>query len=191
MKIFKLAGCLAVVLALSVRAEQGPIASNAPAMEPAAPLPHNAAFFAASHQENTALIRAGKLAEQHAQKATTFRFAVRILTDHQKLDLQLAQFARNSPLSPELDATHMAMLARLETFADPSFDSAYLDAMQLELQQAITLYQNAENSESDPNTKNFITSALTLLRAQMTLLQETQQRLPEQQGFHPHNNTSQ
>jgi putative membrane protein len=183
--VFHLALVLAALLSLSVRGEDAALADNPAPPVAGGKLPQDASFLSAAHQENLALIRAGKLAEQHAQKATTFRFAVRVIIDQEKLDTQLSQIAahENFPLSPELDVEHLAVLTRLESYADPSFDRAFLDAMQLEVQQAITLYQAAENAEKDPNTKTFFTNALTVLRSHLTLVQEAQQRLPEQQGF--------
>jgi putative membrane protein len=183
--MFHIGMCLAALLSCAVRAEDAALAANQPAPIAGAKPPQSAAFITAAHEENLALIRAGKLAEQHAQKATTFRFAVRLIIDHQKIEIQLSRIAasENMPLKPELDVARLAVLSRLESYADPSFDRAFLDAMLLELQQAITLYQGAESSEQDPTSKNYISNTLAILREHLALAQDTLKHLPEQQGF--------
>jgi putative membrane protein len=140
---------------------------------------NDAAFVQSAAQASRAEVELGRLAVQKASNPDVRKLGQRMIDDHTKQLDQLQQIATRggftlpSGLSPEQQAAR----TRLSSLSGSEFDTAFVDELKKDHQQAITLYQDEAKNGVDPQLKSFAQSGLPELRHHEQMVNRTSQKL--------------
>jgi putative membrane protein len=115
---------------------------------------------------NMAEIKLGELGVRKGTSESVRNTAQMMIDDHQKLGEQLKRIAtrENFALPSEPDAEQKATYERLSKLSGAEFDSAFLDELKTNHQQAITLFQQEAQSGRNLQLKSFAQTTLPELR---------------------------
>jgi putative membrane protein len=111
-------------------------------------------------------VELGKLAADHAKNDEVKKFAQRMVDDHSKANDQLKSIADAKGIKlPEADtdATHKAMMRRLEKLNGAAFDRAYMQMMVGDHVKDVNEFKKESNAGRDPQVKSFASSTLPTL----------------------------
>jgi putative membrane protein len=122
-------------------------------------------FVNQAAQANLAAIKVAELGVKKGSTADIRNFAQTMRDDHKKLGDKLQSIAtrENFPLPAESNAEQRATYDRLSALSGPTFDRAFLDAMNTDHQQAISLFQSEAQTGTNPQLKSFAQSTLPSL----------------------------
>jgi len=144
---------------------------TAPAADPAA----NQNFVNEASAMNLAEINAHKAAEAHAVNSDVKMHARHMLTDHQKLGDDMKALADKKGWTVATEP----LTDKKQTLDDMNankkgkdWDAAYVDQQIADHQEAISKFEAAQNTVTDPDLKNLITQALPTLRDHLKMVQD-------------------
>ena len=112
-------------------------------------------------------IQSSKLAQKSGSSAPVISFADMMVTDHTATAAELKTLAKAKGVSlPKgLDQDHADKLSKLKTKKPgPEFDEAYADLMEDGHDSAVSLFESAAESASDPQVKAFAQKTLPTLK---------------------------
>lgn len=112
-------------------------------------------------------IELSKLAIQKSQSSQVIDLAKNMITDHMAADTKLTDIAKNSNLSipGQLDLAHLDDIDRLKNLSATQFDTAYIDMMQKDHENAVSLFAAAAVDEHlNPQLRKFAQQTLPTLR---------------------------
>ncbi len=132
----------------------------APVAQAPAPPPVSAtdtAFFNQASQSGIEEVTFGQLARQHAARASTRGFAVKMVDAHTPVNQQLTQLAASKGVTPPttMDDTHQTSYDALGKLRGRAFDRAYLNGQATDHATTLQLFQNEAQNGTDPDVKAF------------------------------------
>jgi putative membrane protein len=171
-----LAAAAALIMAAApVLAQQAP----ATGQDPAAPVRStegagrleagDRTFIDEATQANQLEVDAGRLAQRRARQEDVRDFAQRMVEDHEKAGLQLAQIAASLAVTPgrEPSPDTRARLQKLQDADADGFDAVYV-ASQIEAHRtAIALFQREAESGRNPQLTGFAEQTLPTLQSHL------------------------
>jgi putative membrane protein len=133
------------------------------------------AFAARVAQNTAAAIALSRLATEHTQDSELKSFAVRMVTDHTKLHLQLAALASRKSwrLPAGMDMAHTATVKRLERLYGTAFDREYITAMVDDHDRAVSWFQVHARSGADADLREWAAKVLPLIEDHRRMAHET------------------
>jgi putative membrane protein len=123
-------------------------------------------FVTKAGQAGMAEVELSKLALQKSQDDEVLKFAKKMVTDHEKANMELKALAQKQGLAvpKDVDAEHKATMNELKAQSGERFDSAYSMAMQTDHDKAVELFTEAKRSESlNDDLKAFAAKTLPTL----------------------------
>jgi putative membrane protein len=119
-------------------------------------------FVMKAANSNMFEIESSKVALKMAKNAEVKEFAQQMITDHEMAGKNLMAVAKDAPA--KMDATHMAMVEKLEKTDEAKFDAAYIDAQVKAHDEAVALFTKYEDDAKDPELKQFAAKTLPKLK---------------------------
>jgi putative membrane protein len=123
------------------------------AAQAAAPMPDSAqAFVTKAAQAGLAEVELSKLAGMASRNEAVKNFAARMVTDHQKANMELTAIAKPKSLMvpTQLDAEHAKAVKGLQGKSGEAFDAAYAMHMAMDHDKAVALFEsNSHNTDTD------------------------------------------
>jgi putative membrane protein len=106
-------------------------------------------------------------------------FAQRMLEASEKINNELKPFLKTQqlPVPTEIDARHKVTRDWLMTLSGPSFDRAYMAAMNAKLTNDATFYQRAALMGNDPDVKTWAAGALPLVQEHLKIANAINQKI--------------
>ena len=141
-------------------------------------------FISEAAQDGRAEVELGQLAAKKSSDPAVKRFAQKVVTDHSKANQQLeslpeaGQVAQSANVSEDKRRT-MDDLANL---SGKDFDRKYIDEMVSDHEQAVSRFQDAASTASDPQVKQFATKTLPTLKQHLEMAKSLQARLSRAGG---------
>ena len=118
-------------------------------------------------------VETGKLALQKSQDPSIRSFAQRMVDDHTKANMELANIAASkgitAPKKP--DAEHQAMIDALASKSGAAFDREYSQHMKMDHSKAIALFEGGSRT-SDPDLAGFAKKTLPTLKEHKKLAEK-------------------
>jgi len=136
------------------------------------PLPKDAqGVLARIHDDNQREIELGRLAQQKAQNPAVKQFAQTMVQDHQALDQQVQQMAKQQNIKlgkvkpaddveRKMQAANKAQMEKLQALSGMAFDHAYMTHMVEDHDNAIMLTQGAMQTIQDPQLTQMLQQSL-------------------------------
>lgn len=114
-------------------------------------------FIKVAYEENLSEVKAGQLAQQKAQSQQCKDFAQSLVQDHQQALDQLKKLAdqKNVQVSDQLDPRRQRMIDELSSLSGADFDKRFMNQQIRAHKRAIALYQQAAQSNTDAEVKQF------------------------------------
>jgi putative membrane protein len=130
------------------------LACTAPfAAQAASPMPDSAqAFVTKAAQAGLAEVELSKLAGAASHNEAVKNFAARMVTDHQKANVELTAIAKPKSLMvpTQLDAEHAKAVQGLQGKSGEALDAAYAMHMAMDHEKAVALFEsNAANMDAE------------------------------------------
>jgi len=131
-------------------------------------------FIKIAYQENLAEVKAGQLAQQKAQNQQTKDFAQSLVQDHQQMLDQLKKLAdqKNVQVSDQLDSRHQRMADELSSLSGADFDKRFMNQQIRAHKRAISLYQQAAESNTDSEVKQWAQQNIAGLQHHLQMAQQ-------------------
>jgi putative membrane protein len=123
-------------------------------------------FVTRAAEAGMAEVELSKLALQKSQDDEVQKFARKMVTDHEKANMELKAIAQKSGFTvpKDTDAKHKAKLDELKSQSGEKFDSAYSMAMQKDHDKAVELFTHASKSKGlNSDLKAFAAKTLPTL----------------------------
>ena len=122
----------------------------------------------------------GQLAQQQGQQEDVKQFGQTMVTDHGKANAELSTLARNKnmELPTTMLAQHQQHIGHLKALSGPAFDKAYMSMMVQDHEKDVAAFQQAAQSETDPDLKAFAQKTLPVLKSHLDLARKTLNALP-------------
>jgi putative membrane protein len=119
-------------------------------------------------------VQLGNLAAQKASNPDVKQFGERMATDHGQLGQKLQQLASsmNLPTEQQLSPEQQNMVSRLQNLSGKAFDREYMKAMITDHTKDISEFQRVANQATNPDIKQFASSALPILQDHLKLARE-------------------
>ena len=125
-------------------------------------------------------IEAAKLALGRSRAADVKTFAVHLVDDHTKTNVQLKTLAESRQLKLA-DGPDAATRERLKTLAaspDDAFDAAFAQAEAQAYEQTLKLYGEAAEHAEDPDIRQFAQTTLAVLRLHLEMARQLAEAHP-------------
>jgi putative membrane protein len=141
-------------------------------------------FISEAAQDGRAEVELAQLAAKKSSDPAVKRFAQKVVTDHSRANQQLeslpeaGQVAQSANV-PEDKRRTMDDLANL---SGKDFDRKYIDEMVSDHEQAVSRFQDAASTASDPQVKQFATKTLPTLKQHLEMAKSLQARLSRAGG---------
>lgn len=134
-----------------------PTAAVTAAPAPPAMSATDTAFFDQASRSGIEEVTFGQLARQHAARASTRAFALKMVDAHTMANQQLTQIATSKGLTPPttMDDAHQAAYDALSKMRGRAFDRTYLNGQATDHAATLQLFQNEAQTGSDPDAKAF------------------------------------
>ncbi|MGZ4961533.1 MAG: DUF4142 domain-containing protein [Limisphaerales bacterium] len=131
-------------------------------------------FIKTAYQENLFEVKAGQAAQQKAQNQQTKDFAQSLVQDHQQAIDQLKKLAdqKNVQVSEQLSAPRQRMLDELSSLSGADFDKRFMNQQIRMHRRAIALYQQAAQSNTDSEVKQFAQQNVAGLQHHLQMAQQ-------------------
>jgi putative membrane protein len=131
-------------------------------------------FIKMAYQENLAEVKGGQAAQQKAQNQQTKDFAQSLVQDHQQALDQLKKLAdqKNVQVSDQLDARHQRMNDELSSLSGADFDKRFMNQQIRAHRRAIALYQQAAQSNTDSDVKQWAQQNVASLQHHLQMAQQ-------------------
>ncbi|MGH8427290.1 MAG: DUF4142 domain-containing protein [Gammaproteobacteria bacterium] len=133
-------------------------------------------FVTKAAATNMLEIKLGKLALQNSTNSDVQQFAHRMITDHSKLQGQLASAAKSENLTvpSALPVKLMTQYEQMSKLSGAKFDKAYADFNVKGHEQAVALYK-AEAEKSDGMVSQFAKQGLPIIQEHLVLAKRMKQ----------------
>ena len=157
---------LAAVVATLPLAGCGMFQNSTPTAAVAAPVPaqpalsaSDSAFFDQASRSGIEEVTFSQLARQHAVRAATRSFAVKMVDSHTTMNQQLTQLAASKNVTPPttMDDAHQTSYEALSKLRGRAFDRSYLNGQATDHAATLQLFQNEAQNGTDPDVKAFAT----------------------------------
>lgn len=124
-------------------------------------------------------VSSSKAAQEKATSADVKAYAQHMITDHTKTTTELKALAskKNITLPAAPLAKHQKRIQALSTQSAKDFDKAYMTAQVQAHQEAVSLFEEAANTNSDPELKAFAQKTLPALKMHLDMAQKTQNKI--------------
>ena len=125
-------------------------------------------------------VELGQLAEKNASDAEVKAFGKRMVEDHGKANEELKALAatKNITLPTAPGEDHQKHITELSALTGAEFDKKYVDMMEKDHQEDITLFENAtQDNEMDADIKAFAQKTLPTLRAHHDTVKKLDERI--------------
>ncbi len=112
-------------------------------------------------------VELSQLAIQKSQSSQVVSLAKAMISDHTAADTKLNGIAQsaNLPVPRQLDRAHLEDIDRLKNLSNSQFDAAYIDVMQKDHDNAVSLFAAAAADERlNPQLRQFAQQTLPTLR---------------------------
>jgi putative membrane protein len=131
-------------------------------------------FIKLAYAENLAEVKAGQLAQQKAEGQQTKDFAQSLVQDHQQALDQLKKLAdqKNVQVSDQLGSTHQRMIDALSGLSGAEFDKRFMSQQVRAHKRAISLYQQAAQSNPDSEVKQWAQQNVAGLQHHLQMAQQ-------------------
>lgn len=152
---------------------------TSPAGEASPPPPANIAegdraFVDKAARMGMAEVQLATNVSNKAQTQEVRSFAQRMITDHNQSNQELTMLAAQKGIDPpaDLDGEHKALDTKLAGLAGPPLDRAYMQAMVDDHAKAVSDFQAAAGTLSDPDLKSWAAKTLPTLQEHHRMAQE-------------------
>lgn len=124
-------------------------------------------------------VQMGTLALQKASNADVKAFGQRMVTDHSKVNAELAEFAtaKGLALATELGGDHKAAFDHLSTLSGAEFDKAYMQHMVADHEKDVAEFDKASTSATDTDLKTWAGKTLPTLKEHLELAKTTARKV--------------
>lgn len=131
-------------------------------------------FIKMAYQENLAEVKECQAAQQKAQNQQTKDFAQSLVQDHQQALDQLKKLAdqKNVQVSDQLDARHQRMIDELSSLSGADFDKRFMNQQIRAHRRALSLYQQAAQSNTDSDVKQWAQQNVAGLQHHLQMAQQ-------------------
>jgi putative membrane protein len=128
-------------------------------------------FLSTAAQSDTNEIKLSQLAQTKASSPQVKAFATKMVSDHNKLEMQMKPFATKWGLTPPagLDSDHQAIYDRLNGLSGSEFDDAYMSAMAQDHHKALDAFTAEAQSTEDPKFKAAVMKGKTVVSGHTTM----------------------
>jgi putative membrane protein len=128
---------------------------------------------------NSTEVALGRLAESRAEDSTVKGFAERMVSDHNSMNAQWAEVARNHEMKLGVDfgPAGQQAIARLEDLSGTAFDQAYMTEMIREHEQDLAGFQRMATSARSPEVRQLASSGTAIIRQHLSLAQQVGSRV--------------
>lgn len=136
------------------------------AVQAAAPAPDSAqAFVNKAAQAGLAEVELSKLAAANSHNEAVKNFAARMVTDHQKANMELTAIAKPKSLvvPTQLDAEHAKAVQSLQGKSGEALDAAYAMHMAMDHDKAVALFES-NSASTDAELAGFARKTLPVLQ---------------------------
>ncbi|WP_191906870.1 DUF4142 domain-containing protein [Adhaeribacter soli] len=119
------------------------------------------------------------LAQNKAKHPDVKTFAGQMISEHTKTLNQLKSFGRDKNLSLATSPIpmHQRMIARLERENANDFDETFMEMQVSAHEQAITLFETAAKTDTDPDLRAFAAKTLPVLRMHLDMARKTKAKV--------------
>jgi putative membrane protein len=172
----------AAFLAGAAAASPGVLAGSrdgAPAANPVAPTKEDRSFFDDAAQGGMLEVKLGEHVAKNGINDEVKRFAQRMVTDHTKVNSDLATAGQQVGLSmpQELDKKHKGDLDKLTAMVGDKLDREYVDRMIKDHENDVKLYEKQSKDGKSPALKQFATNALPTLKEHLAAVRDIHDHL--------------
>jgi putative membrane protein len=133
-------------------------------------------FIKRTGEAGTAEVKLATLGTQKAERADVKEFATMLVTDHTKVNEELAKLAQTKgvELSAVIAPNAAETFQGLEKESGKGFDKAFLAEMEKSHKASIAAFEDAEKSAADSEVKSWASKTLPTLKAHLSKIQELQ-----------------
>lgn len=153
-----LAAAIAALPLAGCATSQAPAPAPATQAQAAPPLSAaDTAFFDQASRSGIEEVTFGQLARQHATRASTRAFGVKMVDAHTPVNQQLTQLATSKGVTPPatMDDAHQASYDALSKLRGRRFDRTYLNGQATDHAATLQLFQTEAQNGTDPDVKAF------------------------------------
>ena len=129
--------------------------------------------------DGLAEVKLSQLALTRAQSPDVRQFARKMVEDHSRANLQLAQIAEQKKMEvpARLDAGHQELYDRLARLEGAEFDRQYMRAMSKEHDDTVKLFEEQSKAGKDAELKQFAMKTLPVLEKHDDLAHRDEQKV--------------
>ncbi len=126
-------------------------------------------FIKQTGEAGKAEVKIATLGAQKAARADVKEFASQLVTDHTKINTELASLAesKNVDLSAVISADGANKFKELEKESGKDFDSAFLAHMEDCHERSVNSFEEAQNDATDGELKTWVGKTLPTLKAHL------------------------
>ena len=115
-------------------------------------------FLTNAAQSDMNEIKLSQLAETKASDPQVKKYAEKMVTDHNMLEMKMKPFADKAGLTPPSgpDADHQAEYDKLNGLSGADFDKEYMTAMDMDHHKALDMFKMEVSTATDPKFKKTV-----------------------------------
>jgi putative membrane protein len=135
-------------------------------------------FVKEATEGSNAEIALGKLAQEKSNSADVKQFGERMVTDHSKLNDQMAPVAQQMGITPNPDqipAKDKALEKKLQGLSGEQFDKAYIQAMLKDHTEDVKKFKKEAASAKDPTLQQNVQQGLQVIQEHLQMAQQLAQ----------------
>jgi len=144
-----------------------------PGQEPARAGEQDRRFVTEATGSGLAEVNLGRMAMKSAGRQEVKDFAEHMVADHTKANDELLALINKKDLAsaaaPSMPATHRALAERLTSLRGQDFDTAYMQQMVKDHEDAVKLFESQSKAGQDPDLKAFAAKTLPTLRKHLEM----------------------
>ncbi len=166
-----LAAAIAALPLAGCATSKKPAAAAAPAPATPALSSADAVFFDQASRSGIEEVTFGQLARQHATRASTRAYGLKMVDVHTPVNQQLTQLAASKGVTPPatMDDAHQASYDMLSKLRGRAFDRTYLNGQATDHAATLQLFQNEAQNGADPDAKAFAARIAPDIQSHLTM----------------------
>ena len=136
----------------------------------------DAVFIHKAAEASMTEVEFGKVAEKNGQREDVKTFASHMVKDHGKANDNLKSVATkmNAPFPEKIRPKHQFKIDKMSKMTGAAFDTAYINAMVQDHQNAVAGFEKGRGEVSNADLKKFIDDTLPVLKEHLEMAKKMQ-----------------